>query len=102
MALAANRELILFCWDLGVMIAQKQAQSQWGDKLEAQLSSDLQKALPDIKGLAAINLKFTLRHFQCYSTDEPIGQQPVDQLPWGAQHPDFHQMQQRGRGTLFH
>ena len=46
MALAASPELILFYWDLGAMIAQKQAQSQWGDKLIAQLSSDLQKAFP--------------------------------------------------------
>jgi hypothetical protein len=41
MALAANRELILFYWDLGAMIAHKQAQSQWGDKLISQLSADL-------------------------------------------------------------
>ena len=83
MALAASRELILFYWDLGAMIAQKQAQSQWGDKLIAQLSTDLQKAFPDIKGLSAANLKYCLRFFQFYSADEPIGQQAVDQLPWG-------------------
>lgn len=83
MALAASRELILFYWDLGAMISQKQAQSQWGDKLIAQLSADLQKAFPDIKGLSASNLKYCLRFFQFYSTDSPIGQQPVDQLPWG-------------------
>ena len=93
MALAASRELILFYWDLGAMIAQKQAQSQWGDKLIAQLSADLQKAFPDIKGLSASNLKYCLRFFQFYtgaqgistpdSEDAPIGQQPVDQLPWG-------------------
>ena len=83
MALAASRELILFYWDLGAMIAQKQAQSQWGDKLIAQLSSDLQKAFPDIKGLSASNLKYCLRFFQFYSADAPISQQAVDQLPWG-------------------
>ena len=82
-ALAASRELILFYWDLGEMISQKQAQSQWGDKLIAQLSADLHKAFPDIKGLSASNLKYCLRFFQFYSADAPIGQQPVDQLPWG-------------------
>jgi hypothetical protein len=30
MALMASRELILFYWDVGEMIFQKQAQSQWG------------------------------------------------------------------------
>ncbi|MEJ2800311.1 PDDEXK nuclease domain-containing protein [Comamonadaceae bacterium PP-2] len=93
MALAASRELIQFYWDLGALIAHKQAQSQWGDKLIAQLSADLQKAFPDIKGLSASNLKYCLRFFQFYTggqgASDPeaaaaaIGQQPVDQLPWG-------------------
>ena len=93
MALAASRELIQFYWDLGALIAHKQAQSQWGDKLIAQLSTDLQKAFPDIKGLSASNLKYCLRFFQFYTggqgASDPegaaatFGQQPVDQLPWG-------------------
>ena len=97
MALAASRELIQFYWDLGALIAHKQAQSQWGDKLIAQLSADLQKAFPEIKGLSASNLKYCLRFFQFYSggqgASDPdaaaaaaaakFGQQPVDLLPWG-------------------
>jgi hypothetical protein len=62
-ALAANRELILFYWEPGAQIAEKQAQSQWGDKLIAQLSADLQKAFPDLKGLSTSNLKYCLRFF---------------------------------------
>ena len=93
MALSANRELIVFYWELGALIAQKQAQSQWGDKLIAQLSTDLQKAFPDVKGLSGSNLKYCLRFFQFYTSPQGvsatdgdtglIGQQPVDQLPWG-------------------
>jgi predicted nuclease of restriction endonuclease-like (RecB) superfamily len=93
MALAASRELIQFYWELGALIAHKQAQSQWGDKLIAQLSADLQKAFPDLKGLSVSNLKYCLRFFQFYSdpqgsaltaeTPAPFGQQPVDQMPWG-------------------
>jgi len=92
-ALAANRELIVFYWELGAQIAEKQAQSQWGDKLITQLSADLQKAFPDLKGLSASNLKYCLRFFHFYSRKqalaalenppEPFGQQPVDQIPWG-------------------
>ena len=84
MALAANRELILFYWELGAMIAQKQMQSQWGDKIITQLSADLQKAFPDIKGLSASNLKYCLRFFQFYDADGSFGQQAVDQIPRGA------------------
>ena len=43
----------------------------------------MQKAFPDIKGLSASNLKYCLRFFQFYSADASIGQQAVDQLPWG-------------------
>lgn len=84
-ALAANRELIQFYWELGAQIADKQAQSQWGDKLIVQLSSDLQKAFPDLKGLSVSNLKYCLRFFNFYTTrtDQEFGQQPVDQIPWG-------------------
>lgn len=92
-ALAANRELIRFYWELGAQIAQKQLQSQWGDKLIPQLSADLQKAFPDLKGLSSSNLKYCLRFYQFYAGAEgvgssqpdeiPFGQQPVDQIPWG-------------------
>lgn len=92
-ALAANSELIRFYWELGAQIAQKQAQSQWGDKLIGQLSADLQQAFPDLKGLSSSNLKYCLRFFQFYTVGRgadaasvsatPFGQQAVDQIPWG-------------------
>ncbi len=90
-ALAANRELVLFYWELGAQIAEKQAQSIWGDKLIPQLSKDLQQAFPELKGLSASNLKYCLRFHQFYSPPAigsgeslaPFGQQPVDQIPWG-------------------
>jgi len=90
MALAASRGLIQFYWDLGALIAHKQAQSQWGDKLIAQLSADLPVAFPDIRGLSASNLKYCLPFFQFYTAaqyvaapgqdDATFGQQPVDQI----------------------
>lgn len=84
-ALAANRQLIQFYWELGAQIAEKQRQSQWGDKLIPQLSVDLQKAFPDIKGLSASNLKYCLRFYLFYAITPAtsFGQQPVDQIPWG-------------------
>jgi predicted nuclease of restriction endonuclease-like (RecB) superfamily len=84
-ALAANRELIHFYRELGAQIAEKQAQSQWGERLIPQLSADLQKAFPELKGLSTSNLKYCLRFYQFYATaaTTPLGQQPVDQIPWG-------------------
>jgi predicted nuclease of restriction endonuclease-like (RecB) superfamily len=85
-ALAANGELIRFYWELGAQIAEKQTHSQWGDKLIPQLSKDLNKAFPDMRGLSTSNLKYCLRFFQFYSdaiATALFGQQPVDQIPWG-------------------
>lgn len=87
-AMAVNREMILFYWELGAQIAEKQAHSQWGDKLIPQLSTDLKKAFPELKGLSASNLKYCLRFYLFFanatgSAATPFGQQPVDQIPWG-------------------
>ncbi|MBE0507009.1 MAG: DUF1016 domain-containing protein [Marinospirillum sp.] len=85
-ALAANGELIRFYWELGSQIADKQTHSQWGDKLIPQLSRDLNKAFPDMRGLSTSNLKYCLRFFQFYADTHAkteFGQQPVDQIPWG-------------------
>jgi len=93
-ALAANRELIGFYWDLGEMIAKKQRQSRWGDKIITQLAADLKKEFKDVRGLSSTNIKYCRRFFLFYSEFEDIaadsdislpkfGQQPVDQIPWG-------------------
>ncbi|SKC19871.1 PDDEXK nuclease domain-containing protein [Dyadobacter psychrophilus] len=88
-AVAANSALIEFYWDLGKLIVEKQADTQWGDKLIETLSKDLKEDFTDIKGLSSSNLKYCKRFYSFYSW--PIGQQPVDQLakrlikqiPWG-------------------
>jgi predicted nuclease of restriction endonuclease-like (RecB) superfamily len=87
-AVAVNREMILFYWELEAQIAEKQAHSQWGDKLIPQLSTDLKKAFPELKGLSASNLKYCLRFYLFFanavgSAATPFGQQAVDQIPWG-------------------
>ena len=62
-ALAANAALIEFYYDLGKMIAEKQAQSAWGDKLVQQLSKDLQAEFPEMKGLSFTNLRYCKQFF---------------------------------------
>ena len=66
-ALAANRELIWFYWELGRDIYHKQKNSKWGTKLLEQLSADLKTEFPDIQGLSKTNLKYCSRFFQFYS-----------------------------------
>ena len=93
-ALAANKELINFYFELGKMIVEQQAKAAWGDKLIQQLSHDLAAEFSDMKGFSVTNLKYCKQFFSFYprhtgqqpvdQSDLPlIGQQAVDQLPWG-------------------
>lgn len=83
-AIAVNTELILFYWDLGKMISEKQ--TFWGSKLIENLSKDLQNEFPDMKGFSERNLKYCRMFYQFYNSeltqkaDGLIGQQPVAQL----------------------
>lgn len=81
--LAANSALIRFYWDLGKMIYEKQNQTNWGDKIIEHLSLDLKKEFPEMSGFSSSNLKYCKRFYVFYLELEAIGQQLVDQLPWG-------------------
>ena len=93
-ALAANKELIHFYFDLGKMISEQQQKAAWGDKLIAQLSKDLSTEFTDMKGFSVTNLKYCRQFYQFYKNEigqqtvgqserVDFGQQAVDQLPWG-------------------
>ncbi|WP_299291330.1 PDDEXK nuclease domain-containing protein [uncultured Mucilaginibacter sp.] len=80
-AIAVNSALIQFYWDLGKMITEKQAQTQWGDGLLMQLSHDLKREFPEMKGLSYRNLNYARQFYQFYK--DAIVQQVVAQIPWG-------------------
>ena len=66
------------------MISEKQLITNWGDKLIEQISIDLKEEFPEMQGLSKSNLKYCKRFYIFYnSVDNAIGQQPVDQIPWG-------------------
>lgn len=79
-ALKVNTELINLYWDLGKEIVAKQEQSQWGDGLIKQLSTDLQQEFPDMKGFSISNIKYTKQWYLFYYKHITIGQQVVGQL----------------------
>lgn len=81
-ALSVNRELILLYHHIGSEIMKSQQQYGWGAKIIGQLSLDLQNAFPGMKGFSPQNIKYMRRFAEEYGLDE-IGQQAVDQLPWG-------------------
>lgn len=87
-AIAVNSALILFYWELGKMISEKE--NIWGSKLLENLSQDLKSEFPTMKGFSVTNLKYCKLFYSYFS----IGQQAVDHLentelkniiviPWG-------------------
>jgi predicted nuclease of restriction endonuclease-like (RecB) superfamily len=81
-ALAVNREMLLLYYHIGSEIIRHQKTHGWGAKVIDQLSKDLKAEFPDMKGLSPQNLKYMRRFAEEYTLEE-IGQQAVDQLPWG-------------------
>jgi predicted nuclease of restriction endonuclease-like (RecB) superfamily len=81
-ALHVNKELILLYHHIGCQILAAQANKGWGAKIIDQLSKDLRSEFPEMKGFSAQNLKYMRKFAEEYTLDE-IGQQRVDQIPWG-------------------
>jgi len=78
-AIKVNTELLQLYWDLGHDIVVRQMEADWGDKILEQLSKDLKKEFPDLKGFYATNLKYCKRFYQFYTQDE-IFQQVAEKI----------------------
>lgn len=68
-ALAANRELICFYYEMGASIILKQREMAWGNKVIDQLSADLKSEFPGISGFSRTNLyymKIFYEFFSCF------------------------------------
>ncbi|MDO8777289.1 MAG: PDDEXK nuclease domain-containing protein, partial [Burkholderiaceae bacterium] len=92
-AVAVNTAMLQFYWELGADMVVKQTQFAWGSGFLKQLSSDLMREFPDVKGFSVRNLKY-IRQWHEFWRSTAIGQQPVAQLaqqpvsqilsiPWG-------------------
>lgn len=79
-AVQVNSELLKFYWELGADIVEKQEKVGWGSKFLNQLSSDLQKEFPEVRGFSLTNIKYIRQWYLFYSQDNIIGQQVVDQF----------------------
>lgn len=77
-ALRVNAELLGLYWQLGTEILDKERTASWGSAFLPQLSKDLKKEFPELKGFSLTNLKYVRIWVEFYKT--AIGQQLVDQL----------------------
>ncbi len=91
-AVKVNYELLDLYWNLGKEIVEKQKQSSWGDAFIKNISKDLQREFPEMKGFSIQNIK-NIRYWYKFYTSHLIGLQTVSQLenikkmiksiPWG-------------------
>lgn len=81
-ALAANRELIKFYWQLGNDLLEKQKSYKWGEGFLEQFSHDMRQAFPEMQGFSKRNLEY-MRRFASLYPKLDFAKQLVSQLPWG-------------------
>ncbi|BDU51543.1 PDDEXK nuclease domain-containing protein [Haliovirga abyssi] len=79
--LSANKELIILYWEIGKSILISQEKQGWGAKIIKQLSEDLKKEFPEIKGFSERNLKY-MRKFSDTYRDFQFVQEVIAQIPW--------------------
>lgn len=82
-ALSVNQELIAIYWELGESIVDQQEQYEWGSDFINQLSSDLSKEFPDMKGLSRRNLYRIKQWYSFFSNQSQIVPQAVAQFQEG-------------------
>jgi len=87
-AFTVNKQLIQLYFNLGQQLYIKQQTTKWGDKMIIQVSHDLKKAFPDVKGFSVTNLKYMRQFYKFYGSNQ-IGQLPVDHNSQNIQSPDY-------------
>lgn len=80
-ARTVNKELIFLYYHIGSEILKRQKEYGWGAKIIEQLSQDLRKAFPEMKGFSSRNLKYMRKFAQEYPIFE-IVQEVLAQLTW--------------------
>jgi predicted nuclease of restriction endonuclease-like (RecB) superfamily len=81
-ALSVNSEMICLYWEIGKTILEQQEKQGWGANIINQLSKDLQKSFPEMKGFSSRNLSYMKKLAEIYP-DFTFLQQVVAKLPWG-------------------
>ena len=75
-----NEEMLRLYWDIGHDFAVLRMDAKWGSGFFVQLSRDLKRTFPDMKGFSVQNLRFIKRFYLFYSNELEIRQQPVSEM----------------------
>ena len=78
---AVNKEMIALYWEIGRRITEQQTTLGWGKSVVENLSKDIQKEFPGIKGFSARNMWDMARFYSEYQSNE-ILQPLVGEISW--------------------
>ena len=76
----ANREQLMLYFKTGLMISEKIKAQKWGAKVLDQISADLQRELPGLKGFSPGNLKKIRLFAEAYAPHLVIGSTASNQI----------------------
>ena len=86
-AVKINSTLLLFYWELGADIVEKQKKTNWGDNFIKTLSKDLKSEFPEMKGFSETNLKYIKKWYLFYEKSPQVVDNLTDAciflIPWG-------------------
>jgi len=74
-----NREQLLLYYYIGKLLYDKITEQNWGDRVLAQIASDLKAQMPDLRGFSASSLKNMRQFYSAYEQNQ-IGQLLTVQL----------------------
>lgn len=87
-ALKVNSEQLLFNWQLGRDLVLRRAEEKWGKGVVEQLSLDLQREFPGVKGFGTSNLWYMKKWYQFYANvsdktklQQVVGENGEEDLP---------------------
>jgi len=83
-AVSVNTALLEFYWQLGSEIVEKQQSAAWGSGFLKQLSCDLMKEFPDMKGFSEGNLNYIRRWYLFYGNEVSDSVTACDQIESGV------------------
>ena len=82
-AVRVNSAMLEFYWSLGRDLSQKQFLNTYGSGFFNKVSADLQRELPDVKGLSPTNIKYFKYFYELYSPLLGNRKQVVDESLFG-------------------
>ena len=87
-SISVNKELLKLYWNIAEMIIDKQQNSSWGDGFIEEVSKELKKEFPQMKGFSKRNIQYMKKWYLYWSAITPqlvaqVKKETIFQIPWG-------------------